>query len=284
MHLTILLLTVAPSPEAQLAARLTTIFGVRFDVEAGDGVLIARRGGVPERHATYGEAFLKDVAPLYFDAASKTPIPIVLFEDKRTFTRHTRMDAYGFYAYDDRTIYTYQNSGYGTLWHELMHALIHKHLACTTQDWFNEGLASFYEMAHLEDGHITPGFTNWRQPILHEALRTKTARPLRTLLLQTATTSSADLAEARFLFVYLWLHGQLVPFARAYMHELCPKAQGRALGTLAAAKLEALLGRPLAEIDTEFMALARKLGPNVQLRQFEKLEHSAASGQTKREN
>ncbi len=159
----------------------------------------------------------------------------------------------------------------------MMHALVHRHARCEPQEWFNEGLASFYEMASLDHGRITAGFTNWRQPILRAAIRSGKVTRLRALL-QKTTLGAADLALARFLFVYLWLHGANVPFARTYLETHCPKARGAALGTLAAGTLETLLGRSLHDIERDLFARALELDANLKLTPLAKSATTSRDG------
>lgn len=244
------LLLSAATPSDSFLLDLQAAFALHFDISQSERLIIAHRGGSADEAQRYGDAFVRDVVPRYFDAPLTQAQRIAVFENKRAFVRHTQMDAFGFYAYDDRTIYTYARSGYGTLWHELMHAAVHQNAKCTPPDWFNEGLASFYEMAVLRDGHVVGGFTNWRHPILKAAIERGKVTPLATLMRKTEL-SAADLALARFVFVYLWLHGELESFARAYLRD-CPT-------------VPLWRGEPLARIEADLLKIAWETPANIEL-------------------
>lgn len=94
--------------------------------------------------AHYLERFFHDIYPRYFRYEPRAPFRVVYFRTQREFYEMTGSDAYGFYRSDQRTLYTWARSGHGTLWHEMIHAFVHDNTEAEPQQWFNEGLASFF--------------------------------------------------------------------------------------------------------------------------------------------
>jgi len=63
---------------------------------------------------------------------------------------------------------------------------------------------------------------------------------------------------ARFLFVYLWTENKIIPFVKSYIYDLSPNYQGKELGQKAIEKLEELLGKPIDQIEEDYIKLALK--------------------------
>ena len=111
------------------------------------------------------------------------------------------------------------STGGGTLVHEIVHPFMASNFP-ECPSWFNEGLASLYEQAAEQDGHII-GQTNWRLAGLQKAIRKGTVPAFETLC-GTSTGKFYDrdpgtnYSQARYLCYYLQEHGLLVKFYHAF--------------------------------------------------------------------
>lgn len=163
---------------------------------------------------------------------------------------------------------TYVGSGHGTLWHELTHGFVDANVSrsnVVTPAWFDEGFASFYEMAFLDHGRVLEGYTNWRLPMLQASLRAGKVMPLKEALRYTGFTDRFNYAEARFFFVYLWVHGKMDDFVQSYIYEILPQKIGAERDAATVRLVERLLAKDIDTIDREYRAMALKLAPNVKL-------------------
>jgi hypothetical protein len=210
--------------------------------------------------------FFQEVYPRFFRYEPAYPFRIVYFSDKGEFSRCTKSTAYGFYQPTSRTLYTYSHSGEGTLWHELIHAFIDANIDHQIQQWFNEGLASFYEMAGVYQGKFYEGYTNWRLPLLQKMLKRRDYMPLPAFLAEDSMSEDNAYAKARFFFCYLWRHDKMDAFVKTYLYDLSARAKGESLGKLALAEAERLVGKEVADIEAEYKQWAMEMKP------FQKLE------------
>jgi hypothetical protein len=209
--------------------------------------------------------FFNQVYPRYFIYEPTHAINMVYFAGKNEFRRYTRSGAYGYYSAWNKTLTTYAYSGHGTLWHELIHAFVDQNCSGHPQQWFNEGFASFYEMAFLRNGRVVEGYTNWRMPYLKTSIREGNFSHLKEMMKEMQMKEEYGYAKARFLFCYLWIHGKMKAFVRSYLYELCPRYRGSILGKKAIKKMEELLGKDIDTIHREYLALARKVKKNQKL-------------------
>lgn len=280
---------------ADFAARLKRDFGRDFQIGGFKNFMIAgpQRATSEQRRklralTDYVRAFYEQVYPRFYRYEPGRPFRIVYFATGRDFRAATGSPAYGFYRPDEHVLYTYLNSGHGTLWHELIHAFAAENARHSlTPQWFSEGFASFYEMAFLIDGRVSEGYTNWRLPQMQADLRADRVAPLRIALARPrfrmldrdiSAAESSDraagrygYAEARFLFCYLWMHGHLERFVRDVSYEIRPRVLGEEddpaqLGPAMIQRLEALTGKSLEELDLEIRRLALRLKKNEKLR------------------
>lgn len=180
-----------------------------------------------ERH--YRETIVPTARALsicYFDRSPNEPITILLFSNDRAYRRYAqqidgqRQCCYsGYYVRQDRRIVLNIATGGGTLAHELTHALAHFDFP-KMPEWFDEGLASLYEESEFtEDGLRLKGVPNWRGSYLTPAIRSKTLRPLASLIESKGVrreTEGLDYAFARYLCLYLQHRGLLAPFYRKF--------------------------------------------------------------------
>ena len=210
--------------------------------------------------------FHADVYPRYFRYEPNKAIRVVVFGNRREFIRHTNTRVYGSYVPAINTMITYCGSGSGTMWHELAHAFIKLNTSQAPPEWFNEGFASFFEKAKIRNGRFVPGYANWRHAYLRKAMDAGQIPSVASLVQSRSLAGRpAALSRARFLFCYLWSRNKMHAFTRIYLFELLPRYQGDELGRRALETLEKLLGKSAAEINSEYLTLARRLRPNQKL-------------------
>lgn len=114
----------------------------------------------------------------YFDRRPDQPIVLVLLSDEAAYQAAAqRLDNYepfayaGYYQRSERRIVLNLATGYGTLAHELAHALAQFDFP-EMPEWFDEGLAALYEETRFSDDDLLLiGTANWRCRLLPAALR-----------------------------------------------------------------------------------------------------------------
>lgn len=210
--------------------------------------------------------FFKDIYPRYFLYEPLHPFQIVYFKDKQEFTKYTQSTAYGFYQPTTKTLFTYTNSGEGTLWHELIHAFVDANIDHPIQQWFSEGFASFYEMGGIHDNKFVEGYTNWRLPLLQKMLQRPSYLPLPAFMQEDSMTEEHGYAKARFIFCYLWRYNKMEIFVKKYLYELSANYKKRRLGEEAIATLAHLVGKDIKSIEREYKQWAIDFLP------FQKME------------
>jgi hypothetical protein len=253
----------------ELRTRLADRYHVTFRTRATTFFNIAYRGAdaSAEQLVTYLEAFYRDIFPRYFGGELQHVVSVVYFASQKEFYDQTGSDTYGYYQSAERTMYTYVGSGYGTLWHEMVHAFLDDASGCDLPEWFSEGLASFYEMASLSNGHIVEGYANWRLPALQSAITDKSFTPLAAFVQKKSFDDGLGYAEARFLFCYLWVQRQLVPFVHSYLADVCPSHHGADEAQAAIALMEQLVGKDMSAINDDYVHLAQHSKRNQKLNQ-----------------
>ncbi|MEM7182753.1 MAG: hypothetical protein AAF518_17705 [Spirochaetota bacterium] len=215
----------------------------------------------------WAQVFFEQIYPLYFKYEASYNFRLVYFKNRKELQKATKMNAYGFYLLGDRqnpyhltkrTLYSYCNSGIGTLWHELIHAFVDINVPVAPPDWFGEGLASFYEEASLRRGRVIEGYTNWRMPALISAMRKKKTYPLSKFLRGYYFYQVHSYPQARFLFCYLWMKGWMQEFTKQFLYEILPKYDRLSLGDKAIALLEKIAKQDIEIMNLEYEKLARK--------------------------
>lgn len=214
--------------------------------------------------------FFQDIYARHFRYEPLHPFKIVYFVDKTEFTKYTKSTAYGFYQPATKTLFTYTNSGEGTLWHELMHAFVDANIEHNIQQWFSEGFASFYEMGGINQNKFVEGYTNWRLPLLQKMFQNKAYLPLPAFMEEEDMTEENAYAKARFIFCYLWIYDKMDEFAQKYLYELSAQSQGETLGKKAVAEIERLVGKDMDAIEKEYKAWAMKFLPHQKLQKLPK--------------
>ena len=218
--------------------------------------------------------FFYDTYPKYFNQEPRFTVRVVLFKNKLEFEREMEAGgSYGFYFPEEKhwtptakTFFSYCGSGPGTAWHEMIHPFV-DFFAKDTQQWFNEGFASFYEMGSTTEKNFIEGYTNWRHPELQDIIRRKKLTPLKQFLLEEDMKEDYGYAYSRFSFCYLWMKNLMIPFVKEYLFELYPHYKGKKLGEKSIESLERLTGKNIQDIQNELESLALKLKKNEKLKQ-----------------
>ncbi|MCK4907669.1 MAG: hypothetical protein KAS64_08965 [Spirochaetes bacterium] len=220
------------------------------------------------KHLQYFLAeFFKQVYPRYFIYEPAFPFNVVYFRNSVEFASITGNRSYGHYKPSKKTLYTYAGSGHGTLWHELIHAFVDANIDNDPQQWFNEGFASFYEMAFLYGGKVVEGYANWRMPNLKRAIQLKLFQPVKTFVMNKYMHEIFGYSTSRFLFCYLWVNRVMEPFVKSYLYDLSSKYQGKELGKMVIKKLETLTGKSIDQINKEYLEMVKKTRRNQKLHQ-----------------
>jgi hypothetical protein len=197
----------------------------------------------------------------YFDKKPAHPITIFLFAGGENYKQYARRDYpdgdepyFGYYQPSDRRMVMNIQTGTGTLVHELTHALIVYDFP-DVPTWFNEGLASLHEQCSVRQDTII-GLTNWRLPGLQAAIKDRTLRPLKDLVTNrdfyARRLQGNNYAQARYFVMYMQTRGLLRKF---YQHFRAHHS-GRDADVKA---IEHVFGRPLAQIEPEFVAWVKTL-------------------------
>lgn len=226
--------------------------------------------GEAELERIYRDVVLPTMRALsvdYFDRPPDEPIVLLMFSSDAAYREHAlRLDGrdtaayYGYYWRPERRIMLNLATGYGTLAHELTHALAHFDFP-EMPEWFDEGLAALHEESDFsEDGLHLSGRPNWRGHFLAQALRGGLLQPLEGLLQSGGLRpehEAVDYAHARYLCLFLQERGLLSAYYRKlrFAHDRDP--------TGAETLQELLNAGSLAEIDREFRAWAAGLVPLV---------------------
>jgi hypothetical protein len=157
-------------------------------------------------------------------------IDIWLFKNKTSYKKYTwelfqeePTSPFGYYSSKNHALLVSIAQGGGTLVHEIVHPYMRANFpACPT--WFDEGLASLFEQATEQKGHIV-GLINWRLQGLQQVIREG-----KTLSFQKLTAlSPAEFygpennpnyslyyGQARYLCYYLQEQGLLIKYYQAF--------------------------------------------------------------------
>jgi hypothetical protein len=147
-----------------------------------------------------------------------------------------------------------------TMRHEFLHALHWRHATRLGQMhpvWILEGLGTLVEDYDLDQaGRLVPA-TSWRTNTVKRIEKLGKLTPIETLAaMKTAQFSSqrplANYAQARAVFLYLSQKDQLAPWYAYYTTHYLEDPKG-------VKALEAVLGKPIEEINKDFRAWVRAL-------------------------
>ncbi len=155
----------------------------------------------------------------------------------------------GYYDLSARTLTSLSASN--TLIHEFTHALEHGDEVRSGQRhaaWIQEGLATLFQRSRVQKGQIEV-LPDASLAALQESVRQKTCRSLAALCAMQRPAFSADATvcypHVRYVMLYLLRQGKLTEFYAAY------KA-GYASDPTGVKTLEAVLGKPLDQVDAEW--------------------------------
>lgn len=162
------------------------------------------------------------LAAEHFATAPDEPITVLIFSDEASYRRHARRlfdevptTRLGYYRPQLRTIVVNAAAGPAPLRHELTHALMAFDFPAAP-DWLAEGLASLYEDCRRDSSGRLLGETDWRLPLLQEAIRRRHLPPLGQLM--AGETRAADerlwYAHTRYFCLFLQYRNRLGPFYR----------------------------------------------------------------------
>jgi hypothetical protein len=169
---------------------------------------------------------------------------IVVFDTRAAYNgAFSTSGLFGHYHVAGKTIFTYQSSGSGTIYHELAHHYNRTVFGKTVLLWFDEGLASYFEKP--VKGKF--GCTNWRLPYLKKAIKKGGLMKLERVLDGETSDTSSFLAQIRHFFVYLDYLGVLEDFLAGVRESKSLDVKER---------LEALTGMSLDQLDGDFRARA----------------------------
>jgi hypothetical protein len=141
--------------------------------------------------------------------------------------------------------------------HEFTHALHYadqQGLGQTHPIWIMEGLASLYEDSKIVDGHAIPKL-NYRLLEIQQEVRDKRFLDWDKLLkLEHKAFTSHHYAQARYMCMYLYRTGRLKEFYDLFTAGFAKDPSG-------AAAFEAVYGKPLADIQQDWIDWLLKLEP-----------------------
>ncbi len=182
-------------------------------IEKGPFLIVGLNDTIaPEKHYERGvKDFYNYFMEEYFQAPLRNPLvilispqPDILVEATNRLYPEVGLPVYapflGYYNPSDNLIMaTGGRSGYGTLLHEMIHALIEVDFP-EAQDWLNEGLASLYERTGWDGGRLEP-LPNWRM----DGMREEAVSSLQKLTREASELGlhSTEIREIRLLLLYL---------------------------------------------------------------------------------
>jgi hypothetical protein len=163
----------------------------------------------------------------FFTSDPKDILDIWLFKNADSYQKHVALlfgekpsTPFGYYSSAHKALIMNIETGGGTLVHEIVHPFIEANFpACPP--WLNEGLGSLYEQCGDANGHIR-GFTNWRLPVLQQAIRLKNVPSFAELTAHDSSGFYSDdkgvnYAQARYLCYYLQDKGLLIKFYQTFL-------------------------------------------------------------------
>jgi hypothetical protein len=242
--------------EAKLRGRVPAQFTiVRADpfLVTGDIEAPALRGLVDHTVRPCAEALYRE----FFQKRPEFIITIFLFKDDESYRSWSRKlfaqeptTKFGYYLAGEQALLMNIATGSGTLVHEMVHPLMAVDFP-RSPAWFNEGMGSLFEQCVVLEGPSIRGLVNWRLPILQQAIGTATYVPLEKLLKTTTgefygLPGGAGYAEARYLLLYVQEQGRLTQLYVHFREHVADDPTGRK-------SLEAVLGKPLAEIESAWL-------------------------------
>lgn len=192
----------------------------------------------------------------FFSKAPSKVVTVYIFANRESYVRSLRehfgmepISPYGHYGHTKRYIVVNYATGPGTLVHEMTHALMAADFP-RAPIWISEGLASLYEQCRVENNRLL-GEQNWRLPELQKAVARSGLTPLTALLASDtgqfrAMRESLNYAQSRYFCLYLQEKNVLREVYTRFRDNAGKDPSG-------AQTLEAILGKPLAQIEADWL-------------------------------
>lgn len=166
----------------------------------------------------------------YFDRRPDQPIIIVVLHDDATYhdvaqrlDQHESTSYAGYYQRTERRMVLNLANGYGTVAHELSHALAQFDFP-DMPVWFDEGLASLHEeTVFSDDGLMLLGASNWRSKLLPQAVRSRQLPSLESVITRQTFRGEGEglnYAQVRSFCCYLQQRGMLSHFYRKFRNSV----------------------------------------------------------------
>lgn len=166
----------------------------------------------------------------YFDRRPDRPIVLVLLSGEQSYRDAAeKLDRYvplayaGYYQRSERRIVLNLETGYGTLAHELAHALAQFDFP-EMPEWFDEGLASLHEDTRFSVDEMTLiGLNNWRCRLLPAAIRSGELPTLASLIERQSFRGEGEglnYAQVRCFCRYLQKRGLLSHYYRKFRNNV----------------------------------------------------------------
>ena len=246
-------LAAEPRPSTQPSTAEAKHFDLRCPMDA-------RYARLVEMNA---EAFYAGMLGDYFDRAWTKPLVIHYSrsqaDTRRLLKRHKIVGSvgYGVYIPETHALYTHREmdgggySGWGTLFHEIVHAFTtvnHPKMPA----WCDEGLACFLgEWAVIVRGKVTLGRPNpWREQVLRDMIKNGYKIDVPKFMRLSNRRFRADSRNyhvARALFYWLHHTGRLADYLKALKHK-----------RYSPLTLSRTVGRSYAQINADLLAFIKK--------------------------
>lgn len=207
-------------------------------------------------YAHFSDMFVELIDRDFFKVKTRFPIHAFILEDKKAFKAFLEVNykvpelpEYGIFFQEAGTFITYDDSGLGTLAHEIMHPLVEESLPARPL-WAGEGIPAFFEKFYgyesgnrleMNWGHQNP----WR--IEHLGPRLKTLKLIRIVY------GSENTSEKRLLTVFLYQRGKFKHFI-----EMIQADDKKGFRTF----LEATFEKPLLQIQDDWEIYLKEVEAN----------------------
>ena len=209
--------------------------------------------------ARVADAFVDLVDREFVPARLERPLDVLVFADRATFHRYLAAAGVpfrpkGIYLPALGVLATAEDTGLGTLTHEIMHPIVQRALPdCPA--WAFEGIPAFFEkFLGYWDGDRLVVQWGYQNPWRLEQLGPDLARPdLPRIVAEPVSDAPAATSEQRLVAVFLWQQGRFERFLR-----LVAARDRRGFGTY----LEAAMERPLDDIVPLWRAYLAELSRN----------------------
>jgi hypothetical protein len=196
--------------------------------------------------ARFADGFIAVVQSDFFKADFDYPIRVLVLEDRATFQDFLRKQFgiadppnFGIFIFRYNLFATYEDSGFGTFAHEIMHPLVERNLK-DRPIWALEGIPTFFEKfyGYWQDDRLTLhwGYQNpWRIDMLSTNL---TQLDLKKILSTKESPGEYRESDRRLVSMFLWQQNKFKRFL-----ELVQKKQKNGYDSYFEAALEMPIDR-----------------------------------------